>query len=115
VIRVITIKMEKRILTDLEKMNMERERAWKEYEKSYVKKREIDRLMDEGIKNFDELVFYIRETLKASEEINVNARNVNNEILYIESVAVKREFKILLNLILIGEEDEEKEEGMEVR
>jgi len=102
-------------LTDLEKMNMERERAWKEYEKSYVKKREIDRLMDEGIKNFDELVFYIRETLKASEEINVNARNVNNEILYIESVAVKREFKILLNLILIGEEDEEKEEGMEVR
>ena len=107
--------MEKRILTDLEKMNMERERAWKEYEKSYVKKREIDRLMDEGIKNFDELVFYIRETLKASEEINVNARNVNNEILYIESVAVKREFKILLNLILIGEEDEEKEEGMEVR
>jgi len=113
--RVITIKMEKRILTDLEKMNMERERAWKEYEKSYVKKREIDRLMDEGIKNFDELVFYIRETLKASEEINVNARNVNNEILYIESVAVKREFKILLNLILIGEEDEEKEEGMEVR
>ena len=107
--------MEKRILSDLEKMNMERERAWKEYEKSYVKKREIDRLMDEGIKNFDELVFYIRETLKASEEINVNARNVNNEILYIESVAVKREFKILLNLILIGEEDEEKEEGMEVR
>jgi len=102
-------------LSDLEKMNMERERAWKEYEKSYVKKREIDRLMDEGIKNFDELVFYIRETLKASEEINVNARNVNNEILYIESVAVKREFKILLNLILIGEEDEEKEEGMEVR
>jgi len=102
-------------LTDLEKMNMERERAWKEYEKSYVKKREIDRLMDEGIKNFDELVFYIRETLKASEEINVNARNVNNEILYIESVAVKREFKILLNLILIGEEEEEKEEGMEVR
>jgi len=107
--------MEKRILTDLEKMNMERERAWKEYEKSYVKKREIDRLMDEGIKNFDELVFYIRETLKASEEINVNARNVNNEILYIESVAVKREFKILLNLILMGEEEEEKEEGMEVR
>ena len=102
-------------MSDLEKMNMERERAWKEYEKSYVKKREIDRLMDEGIKNFDELVFYIRETLKASEEINVNARNVNNEILYIESVAVKREFKILLNLILIGEEDEEKEEGMEVR
>ena len=102
-------------MTDLEKMNMERERAWKEYEKSYVKKREIDRLMDEGIKNFDELVFYIRETLKASEEINVNARNVNNEILYIESVAVKREFKILLNLILMGEEEEEKEEGMEVR
>ena len=114
-IRVITIKLEKRILTDLEKMNMERERAWREYERSYVKKKEIDRLMDEGIKNFDELVFYIRETLKASEEINVNARNVNNEILYIESVAVKREFKILLNLILIGEEEEEKEEGMEVR
>ncbi len=108
--------MEKRILSDLEKMNMERERAWREYEKSYVKKREIDRLMDEGIKNFDELVFYIRETLKASEEINVNARNINNQILYIESVAVKREFKILLNLILMGEEEEEEKiEGMEVR
>ena len=115
-IRVITIKMEKRILTDLEKMNMERERAWKEYERSYVKKKEIDRLMDEGIKTFDELVFYLRETLRASEDINVSARNMNNQILYIESVAVKREFKILLNLILMGEEEEEeKEDGMEVR
>ena len=111
--------MEKKILSDLEKMSLERKRAWEEYEKSYVKRREIDRLMDEGIKNFDELVFYIRETLKASDEINVNARNVNNEILYIESVAVKREFKILLNLILMGEEEEEpernEEESMEVR
>ncbi len=111
--------MERKILNDLEKMNMERKRAWEAYEKSYKKRQEIDRLMEEGIRNFDELVFYIRETLKASDEINVNARNVNNEILYIESVAVKREFKILLNLILMGEEEEEpernEEESMEVR
>jgi len=109
--------MEKKVLSDLEKMNMERKRAWDEYEKSYVKQRELDRLMDEGIKNFDELVFYIRETLKATDNLNVTARNMNNNILYIESVAVRREFKILLNLILEGEEEEEekKEEGMEVR
>jgi len=109
--------MEKKVLTDLEKMNMERKRAWEEYEESYVKQRELDRLMDEGIKTFDELVFYIRETLKATDNLNVTARNMNNQILYIESVAVRREFKILLNLILEGEEEEEekKEEGMEVR
>ncbi|RLF97017.1 hypothetical protein DRN58_09260 [Thermococci archaeon] len=110
-------KMEKRILSDLEKMNVERKRAWKEYEKNYVKQRELDRLMDEGIKNFDELVFYIRETIKAANNLNLAARNSDNKLLYVESTAVRREFKILLNLILVGEEkeEEEKEDGMEVR
>ena len=82
-----------------------RRKTVEEYEKSLQKQQEIDRLMEEGIKNFDELVFYIRETLKASNELNVTARNSNNELLYIESTAVRREFKILLNLILLGEEE----------
>ena len=82
-----------------------RRKTVEEYEKSLQKQQEIDRLMEEGIKNFDELVFYIRETLRASNELNVTARNSNNELLYIESTAVRREFKILLNLILLGEED----------
>lgn len=82
-----------------------RRKTVEEYEKSLQKQQEIDRLMEEGIKNFDELVFYIRETLRASNELNVTARNSNNELLYIESTAVRREFKILLNLILLGEEE----------
>ena len=97
--------MDKRILRDLEYMANIRRKTVEEYEKSLQKQQEIDRLMEEGIKNFDELVFYIRETLKASNELNVTARNSNNELLYIESTAVRREFKILLNLILLGEEE----------
>ena len=97
--------MDKKILRDLEYMASIRRKTVEEYEKSLQKQQEIDRLMEEGIKNFDELVFYIRETLKASNELNVTARNSNNELLYIESTAVRREFKILLNLILLGEEE----------
>jgi len=97
--------MDKKILRDLEYMASIRRKTVEEYEKSLQKQQEIDRLMEEGIKNFDELVFYIRETLRASNELNVTARNSNNELLYIESTAVRREFKILLNLILLGEED----------
>ena len=106
--------MDKRILRDLEYMASIRRKTVEQYEKSIQRQQEIDRLMEEGIKNFDELVFYIRETLRASNELNVTARNANNELLYIESVAVRREFKILLNLILLGEEDStepEKEES----
>ena len=97
--------MDKRILRDLEYMANIRRKTVEQYEKNIQRQQEIDRLMEEGIKNFDELVFYIRETLRASNELNVTARNANNELLYIESVAVRREFKILLNLILLGEED----------
>jgi len=97
--------MDKKILRDLEYMASIRRKTVEEYEKSLQKQQEIDRLMEEGIKNFDELVFYIRETLRASNELNVTARNSNNELLYIESTAVRREFKILLNLILLGEEE----------
>ena len=97
--------MDKRILRDLEYMANIRRKTIEQYEKNIQRQQEIDRLMEEGIKNFDELVFYIRETLRASNELNVTARNANNELLYIESVAVRREFKILLNLILLGEED----------
>ena len=97
--------MDKKILRDLEYMASIRRKTVEQYEKSIQRQQEIDRLMEEGIKNFDELVFYIRETLRASNELNVTARNANNELLYIESVAVRREFKILLNLILLGEEE----------
>ena len=101
--------MDKKILRDLEYTASIRRKTVEQYEKSIQRQQEIDRLMEEGIKNFDELVFYIRETLRASNELNVTARNANNELLYIESVAVRREFKILLNLILLGEEDTEPE------
>jgi len=97
--------MDKRILRDIEYMASIRRKTVEQYEKNIQRQQEIDRLMEEGIKNFDELVFYIRETLRASNELNVTARNANNELLYIESVAVRREFKILLNLILLGEEE----------
>jgi len=101
--------MDKKILRDLEYMANIRRKTVEQYEKNIRCQQEIDRLMEEGIKTFDELVFYIRETLRASNELNVTARNANNELLYIESVAVRREFKILLNLILLGEEDTEPE------
>jgi len=111
--------MDKKILRNLEYMTNIRKKTVEEYEKSIAKKQEIDRLMEEGIKTFDELVFYIRETLRAANELNVNARNADNQLLYIESTAVRREFKILLNLILLGEEGEEQaikdEDSMEVR
>ncbi len=109
--------MDKKVLKDLEYMTNIRRKTVEEYEKSIAKQQEIDRLMEEGIKTFDELVFYIRETLRATNELNVTARNANNQLLYIESTAVRREFKILLNLILEGEEEElpENNESMEVR
>lgn len=111
--------MDKKVLRDLEYMASIRRKTVEQYEQNIKKQQELDRLMEQGIRTFDELVFYIRETIRASNDLNVTARNTNNELLYVESVAVRREFKILLNLILEGEETEEEERNednnMEVR
>jgi len=111
--------MDKKVLRDLEYMASIRRKTVEQYEQNMKKQQELDRIMEQGIRDFNELVFYIRETIRASNDLNVTARNTNNELLYVESVAVRREFKILLNLILEGEETEEEERNednnMEVR
>jgi len=110
--------MDKKVLRDLEYMASIRRKTVEQYEQNMKKQQELDRIMEQGIRDFNELVFYIRETIRASNDLNVTARNTNNELLYVESVAVRREFKILLNLILEGEETEEEErneDNMEVR
>lgn len=88
---------------DLKKMKMDRQRAEREYIDSMNRRIEVERITREGIKTQDELILYLQqgiEDVKMSEDA---ARLSNNSIVYSESIAIKREFRKLLSLVMLPE------------
>jgi len=100
--------MRKEVLDDLELMRKIRDERIRKAEEAEAEMKEVERIQVEGIKTFDELVFYIRKTIQGAGNYEVQARDMNNTIMYAEAIGVKREMKNLLNLILKGDEEDKK-------
>ena len=98
--------MRKEVLDDLELMRRIRDERMKEMEEAEADMKEIKRIEVEGIRTFDELVFYIRKTIEGAGNFVIQARDTNNMIMYAEATGVRREMKNLLNLILKGDEEQ---------
>jgi hypothetical protein len=102
--------MNKKVLTDLEKMNKDRAKAEKEYEESKELVVEVHRIMNEGIQSPDELLTYLVACVNDAKHMEDLARAGNNNILYSEAIGIRREFTKLLKLLVKGEIEGEEEE-----
>jgi hypothetical protein len=105
--------MEKKVLSDLEKMNKDRTRAEQEYMEQKEELTEVFRMMREGIKDGDELLTYLIACIKDAKHVEDVARKSNNTIMYSEAVGIKREFSKLLKLLVMNNEEEENPEEVD--
>ena len=71
---------------------------------------EVFRIIREGITSFEELVDYILFVIKSAEEGEDQARMANNNIMYSEMIALRREFNKLMELLAKGGEKVEAEQ-----
>ena len=71
---------------------------------------EVYRIIKEGISSFEELVDYILFAIKSAEQREDQARMTNNNIMYSEMIALRREFTKLMELLAKGGEKFEAEE-----
>ncbi|MCK4307580.1 hypothetical protein KAW50_05070 [candidate division WOR-3 bacterium] len=101
--------MDKKVLSDLEKMNKDRAIAEAEYAAQKEEVTEVFRIMREGIQNDEELVTYLVACINDAKHVEDVARQSNNTIMYSEAVGIRREFVKLLKLMMI-EEDEKPED-----
>ena len=102
--------MEKEKLTDLEKITAERKKAEAEYLESQQSMLNVKRIMREGINDFEELVQYLVAAIQDAKHMEDLARASNNNIMYSETVGIRREFSKLLKLLLMVEKEEDPEE-----
>ena len=102
--------MEKKVLSDLERMNKDRARAEQEYAEQKEEVMEVFRIMREGINNMDELLIYLVACIKDAKHMEDVAREGNNNIMYSETVGIRREFSKLLKLLVMNEGEENLEE-----
>ena len=102
--------MEEKVLSDLEKMNKNREQAAREYLEGKKETLEVFRIIREGITSFEELVDYVVFAIKDAEHGEDQARMANNNIMYSEMIAVRREFNKLMELLAKGGEKVEAEQ-----
>jgi hypothetical protein len=105
--------MDKKVLSDLEKMNKDRAKAEAEYAEQKEELAEVFRIMREGIKTDEELVTYIVACINDAKHAEDLARQANNNIMYSEAVGIRREFTKLLKLLMAEEEEGEPEDGTE--
>ena len=103
--------MEKRVLSDLEKMDKDRAKAEAEYMEQKEEVLDIHRMLKEGIANDDELLRYLIFCINDCKQMEDLARKDNNNIVYSETIGIRREFSKLLELLLMpdGEEVSENE------
>ena len=95
--------MTNKVASDLEKMKADRRKAEEAYIDSMNRRLEVERITREGIRTQEELILYLQdgiENVKMSEDA---ARLSNNNIVYCESIAIKREFPKLLSLVMLPE------------
>ena len=102
--------MEKKVLSDLQKMNKDRAKAEAEYAEQKEELTEVFRIMNEGIQTVEELVRYLVACIDDAKHVEDIARQGNNAIMYSEAVGIRREFVKLLKLMAKGEEKEEEDE-----
>jgi hypothetical protein len=105
--------MNKKVLSDLEKMNKDRARAEQEFMKEKEEVTEIFRIMREGIKNSDELLIYLAGCIKDAKHMEDIARASNNNIMYSEAVAIRREMSKIGKLLSIGGQQVSEVDGTE--
>jgi hypothetical protein len=105
--------MNKKVLTDLERMDKDRARAEAEYAEQKEELTEVYRIMREGIKTDEELVTYIVACINDAKHMEGVARQANNNIVYSETIGIRREFTKLLKLLMAEEEEGEPEDGTE--
>ena len=108
--------MEKKVLSDLEKLNKSREEQAKAYMEQKEEVTKVFRIMREGIQDGEELFIYLGACIKDATHMEDMARASNNNIMYSEAVAIRREMVKLLKLLAIGAEEVEKlanEDGTE--
>ena len=96
-----------KVSSDLDKMKKDRRRAEEEYLNSMNRRLEVERITREGIKTQDELILYLQEGIENVKLSEDAARLSNNSIVYSESIAIKREFRKLLSLIMFPEVEAE--------
>ena len=104
--------MDKKVVSDLEKMNKDRARAEEEYMEQKEEVTEVFRIMREGISDAEELLTYLAACIKDATHMEDVARASNNNILYSEAVAIRRELSKLLKLLLM-DGTAEVEDGVE--
>jgi GTPase Era involved in 16S rRNA processing len=103
-------KMDKKVLSDLEKMNKSREEQAKAFMEQKEETLEVFRITQEGINGTEELLTYLVACVKDAAHMEDVARSSNNSIMYSEAVAVRREFSKLLKLLFMNTEEENFEE-----
>ena len=106
-------KMDKKNLTDLEKMSAERKKAEAEYLDSQQDMLNVKRIMREGINNVEDLVKYLVACIKDAKHMEDLARASNNNIMYSETVGIRREFLKLLKLVFLDGTAKEAMDGTE--
>jgi hypothetical protein len=97
--------MDKKVLTDLERMDKDRAKAEAEYAEQKEELTEVFRIMREGIKTPEELFTYLVACINDAKHAEDLARQSNNTIMYSETVAIRREFVKLLKLLTVEEEE----------
>jgi len=102
-------KMDRKILSDLEKMNKDRAKAEAEYMEQKEEMLDIHRMLKEGIADGDELLRYLVFCVNDCKHMEDIARKDNNSIVYSEAIGIRREFTKLLKLLLIPKDEEESE------
>jgi hypothetical protein len=105
--------MNKKVLTDLEKMNKDRAKAEAEYAEQKEELTEVFRIMREGIETYEELVTYLVACINDAKHAEDLARQANNNIMYSEAVGIRREFTKLVKLLVEGGEKEENLEDLD--
>jgi len=98
--------MDKKVLSDLEKMNKDRAKAEAEYMEQKEEVLDIHRMLKEGIADGDELLRYLVFCVNDCKHMEDLARKDNNNIIYSEAIGIRREFTKLLKLLLIPEDEE---------
>ena len=88
-------------LSDLEKINAERRKAEEAYLESQQDMLNIHRIMREGIGNVEDLLQYLVACIEDAKHMEDLARERNNTILYSETIAIRREFTKLLDLVMM--------------
>lgn len=105
--------MEKKNLTDLERMDADRRKAEEAYLESQQNMLNVKRIMREGISDVEDLLAYLVACIEDAKHMEDIARERNNNILYSETIGIRREFVKLLELVLMDGTALEDVEGTE--